>query len=67
MLFLLLALLYFPIALRVIRGSAYMLHAGHPDKLFEIYDWQKKDLLELKGKYGAIVLAEQAEEWSASK
>lgn len=28
--------LYFPIALWVIRRSAYMLHASYPDKLFEI-------------------------------
>ena len=36
-----------------------------PDKLFEIYDWQKKDLLAMKEKYGAVVSMEQAMEWAA--
>ena len=38
-----------------------------PDKLFEIYDWQKKDLLDMKEKYGSVVSMEQSMEWSAAK
>lgn len=38
-----------------------------PNRLFEIYDEQKKDLLDLKEKFGAVVLPEKAAEWAAGK
>jgi phosphoenolpyruvate carboxykinase (GTP) len=50
-----------------LQYDAFKKEENIPDRLFEIYDEQKRDLLELKDKYGSIVLIEQVEEWSANK
>ena len=50
-----------------LQYEAFKAEANIPDKLFEIYDWQKKDLLDLKEKYGDIVTMEQVSEWNAAK
>jgi phosphoenolpyruvate carboxykinase (GTP) len=50
-----------------LQYDAFKKEENIPNRLFEIYDEQKRDLLELKDKYGSIVLIEKVEEWSANK
>ena len=45
-----------------LQSDAYKKDENVPDKLFKIYDEQKKGLLALKEKYGSIVSPEQLEE-----
>jgi phosphoenolpyruvate carboxykinase (GTP) len=45
-----------------LQSDAYKKDENVPDKLFQIYDEQKKGLLALKEKYGSIVTPEQLEE-----
>ena len=45
-----------------LQTDAYKKDENVPDKLFKIYDEQKKGLLALKEKYGSIVTPEQLEE-----
>jgi phosphoenolpyruvate carboxykinase (GTP) len=45
-----------------LQADAYKKDENVPDKLFKIYDEQKKGLLALKEKYGSIVTPEQLEE-----
>ena len=45
-----------------LQTDAYQQDENVPDKLFEIYDEQKKGLFALREKYGSIVTPEQLEE-----
>ncbi|OQY15545.1 MAG: phosphoenolpyruvate carboxykinase (GTP) [Desulfobacterium sp. 4572_20] len=45
-----------------LQADAYKKDENVPDRLFKIYDEQKKGLLALKEKYGSIVTPEQLEE-----
>ena len=44
-----------------LQTEAYKKDENVPDRLFEIYDEQKKELFALKEKYGSIVTPEQLE------
>jgi len=45
-----------------LQSDAYKKDENVPDRLFKIYDEQKKGLLALKEKYGSIVTPEQLKE-----
>ncbi len=50
-----------------LQYEAFKKEENIPDKLFAIYDSQKKDLLALKAEFGDVVLPEKAGEWAAGK
>jgi phosphoenolpyruvate carboxykinase (GTP) len=50
-----------------LQYEAFKKEENIPEKLFAIYDEQKKELDDLKAKYGDIVTPDQVKEWAASK
>ena len=50
-----------------LQYQAFKVEEGIPDRLFEIYDEQKAQLLELKEKYGDVVFPDQVVAWSADR
>lgn len=47
--------------------QAFKTEDNIPQRLFEIYDEQKRDMLAIKEKFGAVVLPEQVGQWMAEK
>ena len=47
--------------------QAFKTEDNIPPRLFEIYDEQKRDMLAIKEKFGAVVLPEQVGQWMAEK
>ncbi len=50
-----------------LQYQAFKKEENIPDKLFTIYESQKKDMLALKEEFGEVILPEKAAEWSAKK
>ena len=50
-----------------LQYDAFKKEDNIPNALFEVYDWQRKDLADLRAKYGNIVSPEQLIEWNAAK
>lgn len=47
--------------------EAFQKEENIPDRLFDIYDQQKRELIELKQRFGPVVQLSQVEEWAAPK